>query len=261
LYNSNRLMQFPLALFGIAMSTAALPALSASAAQGNLGELKKTLQASLRFVMFAILPAMAGLLALGVPIIQILFEHGRFTHEHTLLTHQALMGLCVGLPAFAATKVMVSAFYSVKDIRTPVRVATGCFFINLVGNFSLMKWGVLGLSLATAVASTVNALILFEIFRRTMGGVGGRRLLKTFLQSAGCATAMAFVTGILGHFLPVSLSLRVLLGVLSGVTVYLVLARCLGMEEFDLLWNAVKNARRRFLPGPEKAAYDDSSEQ
>jgi putative peptidoglycan lipid II flippase len=246
LYNSNRLMQFPLALFGIAMSTATLPSLSASAGRQDWGEMKNTLTFSLRIVMFAIFPAMTGLLVLGVPVVELLFEHGRFTHAQTLMTNAALVGFCLGLPAFAASKVLVSSFYSLKDTRTPVRVASGCLAINILGNLLLMeRFGVFGLAVSTALASMVNAAVLFWAFRRRMGLMGGRRLFKTLFQSGVCAAVMALAVWGVNQGLSVNLAVRVPSAVMAGADVYMILARFLGMEEFGVLWNAVKGLGRR----------------
>ncbi len=234
LYNSNRLVQFPLALFGIAVSTAALPSLSAAAARGNWGEMKGTLNLSLRIVLFSILPAMGGLLILGRPVVELLFEHGQFTPRATLLTVSALNAFALGLPAFAAVKVLVSAFYSLKDTGTPVRVATLCILVNMAGNVAFMgRWGVGGLAFATTLASLVNAGVLLVLLRRRLGLLGGRRLAKTFLQSlVACGAMTAAVFAVL-TLLPGGRLAQVPLAVLAGALAYLGTARAMRMEELS----------------------------
>ncbi|MGQ0645366.1 MAG: murein biosynthesis integral membrane protein MurJ [Elusimicrobiota bacterium] len=233
LYNSNRLMQFPLALFGIAVSTAALPTLSLAAARNDHQELKDTLNFGLRLVFYLVIPAMTGLIVLGRPIIELLFEHGLFTHRETLLTYAALAGYCLGLPAYAAVKVVVGAFYALKDTRTPVRVATFCMLINMAGCLALMwRWGVGGLAVATSVASTVNASALLWLLRRRLGLPGGRRLLKTFLQSLGASLGMAAAAGAVAYGAGGSLLWKVPAAVISGAAVYAGLTSLLGMEEY-----------------------------
>ncbi len=236
LYNSNRLMQFPLALFGIAMSTAALPALSASAARQDWSGLKQTLNLSLRLILFTVLPAMAGLIVLGIPSVELLFEHGRFTHRETLLTNQALVAYCLGLPAFSTVKVLAGAFYSLKDTRTPVRVASWCLLINMAGNLAFMwRWGVGGLAFATSLASVANAAVLLHMLRKRLGLLGGRRLLKTFLQSGLACVVMALVAAGAAYGLEGSLFWRVPLAVTGGAVTYWLLARAMRMEEYGHL--------------------------
>lgn len=232
LYNSNRLMQLPLALFGIAMSTAALPSLSASLARGDARETKETLNLSLRLVFFTVVPAMVGLIALGTPIVQILFEHGRFTPWATALTASALAGYALGLPAYAAVKVLASAFYAMKDTRTPVRVANISMGVNIAGNLMLMgPWGVGGLAFATAIASVVNAALLFWLLRRRLGLLGGRRLALSLARAAAASLFMGLAAWAWTRWGFGPLALRVTVAVAGGAALYFALARLLRSEE------------------------------
>ncbi|MBK6880642.1 MAG: murein biosynthesis integral membrane protein MurJ [Elusimicrobia bacterium] len=232
LYNSNRLMQLPLALFGIAMSTAALPSLSASLARGDARETKETLNLSLRLVFFTVVPAMVGLIALGTPIVQILFEHGRFTPRATALTASALAGYALGLPAYAAVKVLASAFYAMKDTRTPVRVANISMGVNIAGNLMLMgPWGVGGLAFATAIASVVNAALLFWLLRRRLGLLGGRRLALSLARAAAASLFMGLAAWAWTRWGFGPLALRVTVAVAGGAALYFALARLLRSEE------------------------------
>lgn len=232
LYNSNRLMQLPLALFGIAMSTAALPSLSASLARGDQNETKETLNLSLRLVFFTVVPAMVGLIVLGSPIIQLLFEHGRFTARATALTASALAGYALGLPAYAAVKVLASAFFALKDTKTPVRVANISMGVNIVGNLILMgPWGVGGLAFATAVASGVNAALLFWLLRKRLGLLGGRRLGVSLLKSGGASLLMGAAAGAWVHWGAGPLAARLAVAVVGGAVLYFVLARVFRCEE------------------------------
>ncbi|MBK8652343.1 MAG: murein biosynthesis integral membrane protein MurJ [Elusimicrobia bacterium] len=232
LYNSNRLMQLPLALFGIAMSTAALPSLSASLARGDARETKETLNLSLRLVFFTVVPAMVGLIALGTPIVQILFEHGRFTPRATALTASALAGYALGLPAYAAVKVLASAFYAMKDTRTPVRVANISMGVNIAGNLMLMgPWGVGGLAFATAIASVVNAALLFWLLRRRLGLLGGRRLALSLARAAAASLFMGLAAWAWTRWGFGPLALRVTVAVAGGAALYFALARLFRSEE------------------------------
>jgi putative peptidoglycan lipid II flippase len=232
LYNSNRLMQFALALFGTAVSTATLPHLARAVSKEDWAGMKNNLNYSLRLTIFAVLPAMTGLVVLAHPIVRVLFEHGRFTPENTTLTVSALVAYTLGLPAYSAVKILVSAFYAMKDTKTPVKAATWSLVVNVAGNVLLMwKWGVGGLAAATAVASAFNAAYLAGLLRRKIGPMGGKRILSTILR-----------------FCPGPLLVKVPAAVLTGTAAYMLLARAADMEEYGHVMGMVL---RRGLSGEE----------
>ena len=159
LYYSDRLTYFPLGIFGFAIASVILPALSKSHARGE--ETSSTLDWGIRVVLFLGLPAMMGLVLLAGPIVLVLFHHGAFDFQDVLMTRSSLIAYVLGLPAFMLIKVFASAFYARKDIQTPVKIAAVALGVNLLGNLLLV--GSLqhaGLALATAIAATVNALSL-----------------------------------------------------------------------------------------------------
>src|SRR5947208_13348378 len=120
LFYGMRLIHFPLGIFGVALATALLPSLSTQAAKGELDALRGTLGFGLRLIFFMIAPAMVGLMLLRLPIVHLFFEHGRFTAADTQGTAAAVLAYAVGLWAFAGVRIVVSAFYSLQDTRTPV---------------------------------------------------------------------------------------------------------------------------------------------
>jgi len=157
LYYADRLVQFPLGVFAIAISTAVLPSLSREAAQRDLDGLKETLSHALRLTMFITIPAMMGLIVLREPIIRLLFQRGAFDAFTTIMTAQALLFYSLGLWAFAALRVFVIAFYSLQDTKTPVKVAAVAMLANIGLSLALMgplKHG--GLALALSLASTLG---------------------------------------------------------------------------------------------------------
>ncbi len=197
LYNSNRVMQLPLALFGIAVASVALPSLSRSISNQKMGEYKNTLNFSLRIANYILIPSLVGLSVLGYPIIQVLFEHGKFTPEFTKLTFLALVPYALGLPAYSATKIMATAFYARKNTKTPVRVALYNMVLHAVLNIALMfQLGVAGLALSTALSAWFQVFVLFIYLRRDIGPMGAREILRSFLSgtSAGIVMGVLAVT-------------------------------------------------------------------
>lgn len=170
LYYADRLVQFPLGVFGIAVSTAALPSLSRLAAKSDMEGFRGALNGSLRLTLFISLPAAAGLAALSEPVVSLLFQRGAFAAQAVEATAWALVGYSVGLPAFAIVRPLVSAFYAQEDTRTPVIAATVSVGVYVAsGVFMMQHIGHVGLALATTVASWVNACILMWALRRKLG--------------------------------------------------------------------------------------------
>lgn len=238
LYNSTRLMQLPLALFGTAVASVSLPTMSDHTAEKNHKMLLETVVSSLRMVLFAVAPAAVGLMMLAYPVVQLLFEHGQFTSYATSLTVQALWGLCTGLVAFSAVRVLAGAFYALRTPSMPVKTGCFCMAANIALNLLLMRpLGVGGLALATALSSWINAGTLYFLLRKRMIEDCGAeffsacqsRLFREVLKvAAGCALMALALSGLsnaLG-FLP--LLIFVPAAVLCGAAVFLGAHKLLG---------------------------------
>jgi putative peptidoglycan lipid II flippase len=118
LFYGMRFIHFPLGIFGIAIATAVLPTMSAQAARGETEAFRETLSLGLRLVFFIMFPAMAGLIALRVPIVNLLLEHGQFDRISTAGTAAAVLYYSIGLWAFAGVRIVAQAFYSLQDTKT-----------------------------------------------------------------------------------------------------------------------------------------------
>ncbi|MFA5146214.1 MAG: murein biosynthesis integral membrane protein MurJ [Candidatus Omnitrophota bacterium] len=191
LYYANRLVQFPLAIFGLAMAQAALPRMSQEFALGDIDRMKETLSFSLRSVFFIMIPASFGLAILGTPIIRILFERGEFTSYSTAITQDALFFYSFGLCAYGGVKLLVSCFYSMHDTMTPVKTAFASVILNVILNLILMwplKLG--GVALATSISATFNFLCLYIILKRRIGALGTRAITDSFVRVLASSVAM-----------------------------------------------------------------------
>lgn len=251
LYNSNRLMSLPLALFGVSMASASLPALSRHAVSEEWTDFKDTLSSSLRLIIVTVMPAAVGLMCLALPVISLLFERGRFTHPQSILTAQSLIGYSVGLVAFSAVKILAGSFYAIKDTKTPVKIGAVCMLINVGLNLLLMRtyklplgiiWpgGAGGLALATSISSICNAGMLFYLLRVRIGQMHGRRLLNTFSKAAVCSLIMAVSTLFLAYVVIESIPFKVGIGIISGVGVYLASAHIIKLEESKYFWKLLR---------------------
>ena len=190
LYYADRIVELPLGVFAIAVGTATLPSFSEQVAQGRFDELKRTIAFSLRIILFITIPATVALIALRVPIISVLFQRGEFGIQSTLLTSQALLCYAVGLWAFSVIRIIVSAFYSLQDTRSPMKAAIVALIVNAVFSVALMfplKHG--GLALATSIATAVNVGMLWVILRRRIG----KLLDREFYHSLGRTSLASLV--------------------------------------------------------------------
>lgn len=161
LYYSDRLTQFPLGVFGIAIATVVLPYLSRKHADQDPKEFSASLDWALRSVLVIGVPAALGLFLLSGPLLSALFQHGAFNIRDVIMSSKSLMAYAVGLPAFMLIKVLATGFYSKQNIKTPVKIAALALIVNVILNFALVfSLKHAGLALATSIAAIVNASLL-----------------------------------------------------------------------------------------------------
>jgi putative peptidoglycan lipid II flippase len=248
LYLADRVMELVLGGYAIAVATAILPMMSHQAAAKDYTGLKKTLTFSVRIVAFITIPAMLGLMILREPIIRVLFQHGQFLAASTRLTARSLLYYAIALPGLATVKLVVPAFYSTRDTKTPVVVAGISLVINVILNvlflnntwlFHRVQNG--GPALATALACYFDFFALLIIFRLRYGPLGLREIVSSFARISLCSGIMGVACWMGGHYTQFTIHARFLMqllvfvGLLGGATgLYLALGwvfRCREMEE------------------------------
>ena len=163
LYYSDRLLEFPLGMFGIAIATVILPSLSRQFATENHQEFKRTLDWSISVICLLGLPSMAGLIVLAEPILLTVFAHGKFTAFDASQSSLSLIAYASGLLPLMLIKVLAPAFYARQDIKTPVRIGIIAMVANMVFNLMLAPFiSYVGLALATALSGSLNAWLLYH---------------------------------------------------------------------------------------------------
>ncbi len=254
LYFAERLIYFPLGIFATALGTVLLPAFSGHAAQARMDRMMDTLNRSIRHLMFVMVPASAGLMALAGPIVRLVYERGDFTPESTRMTMLALMFYAPGLIVFSLLKIFVPLFYARQDMKTPVRVGVICTILNIILSLILM-WPLkhLGIALATVLAATVHVVLLVVVAQARMGSPGWLGIARAFLRMGAAAAVMAIsavaahrwlycVAGELGD-LPRQIT--ALLGSIAiAVLIYAAGAAVLRCPELREILSAVKERRR-----------------
>ncbi|HET9371223.1 MAG TPA: murein biosynthesis integral membrane protein MurJ [Vicinamibacterales bacterium] len=249
-----RLMYLPIGIFGVSVATAVLPDLSRHATTSDHAEIRRTLSWGLRLMLALNVPATLGLIALAVPIIELIFEGGKFTSVETAATASALMFYAPGLIGYSTVKIVSPTFYAMHDARTPMLVSLFSVAANVVLNLTLVRrFGFQGLALGTALAATINAGLLVLLLRPRIGGLDGRRIAGTFvritLASIAMALAAVWVESTLHQWLPeptfwarlvrVGVAIVVALGVLA------LAAMALRIQEFQIAMSRVLARVRR----------------
>lgn len=163
LYYADRLLEFPLGIFGIGIATVILPSLSKLHSQKSVDEFSATLDWAIKIVCFFGLPALAGLMVLAQPIIMVLFMRGEFTSTEVIQVSYALFAYLSGLMSFMFIKVLAPGYYSRQDTKTPVKIGIIAMVANMAFNLMLAPYfGYVGLAVATVMSATLNAFLLYR---------------------------------------------------------------------------------------------------
>ena len=195
---AERLNQLPLSVIGTAVSTVLLPLMSRYVSAGETSKSLAKQRDSIEFAMLLTLPSMCGLIVWAVPIVGMIFQHGKFLLADTHATAAALTAFAAGLPAYILIKIFSTTFFSNQDTKTPVIVAVCSVLLNLILNLALVDTYMhVGLAMATAIAAWVNALVLAYLLRKRGLFVLSRELIYfcgRLLLSI--AIALPFIYGI-----------------------------------------------------------------
>src|SRR5262245_38313322 len=249
--NAQRLIQLPIGIFGVAISTATLPVTARMAAMENLGEFRRTLASSLRLTLLLTIPSAVGLIILSRPIIALIYQYGRFTPSDTNQTAMALAYYAIGLAAFSLVRVLAPSFFALRDTRIPMIAS----LLSIVINYAVAKFtvdylgkGHIGLALSNSAVSIVNFVILFFFMRRKLDGIEGRGLLSTFakvtLASAAMAAVCLFLSDRIENYLGMdglfARLINVGASIAVGVAVFYLVARLLKVRELTQLTGAIE---------------------
>ncbi len=194
---AQRLYQFPLGVFGIAIATAIFPALAHAAAdQSDLGRtaFRETLRQGLRLSFFIGLPASVGLILVRVPLTRVVFEHGRFELNDSLLVAGVLAGYASAVWAYSMMHILTRTFYAAGDSKTPLRVSMTMVVFNFALNLTLI-WplGAAGLAWSTAISAACQVIILLLLVRKHVGPPIDGQVIQGWLRTAILAGVMAIV--------------------------------------------------------------------
>ncbi len=262
---SFRLMQFPIGVFGVAIGTATLPAISRFATKNDITSFRSTLSSSIGLVFLLTIPSACGLIILGRPIISLIYQRGVFTPTDTEMVAWALAGYSVGLVGYAAIKILSPAFYALDDARTPMLISLGSIVVNAVASYLFRDLfsgyyvtpatpdglGHVGLALSTSCVALVNFFALAYLLKRKIKRLEGRRIFSSFLRislASAALSAASYFTDLwlVGRLGTQSFYVRLIetfVPIAVGGLVFFVAARILGVKELD---QAVQSITGRF---------------
>ncbi len=253
LYYSDRLLEFPLGVFGIALATVILPNLSQKHAKENRLAFSETLDWALRVAIIVTVPAAVGLAVLAEPILITLFQYDAFQPDDVHMSALSLTAYAAGLPAFIAVKVLAPGYYARQDTRTPVKIAVTAMLTNMVLNLVfvgfMLKRGFdgphTGLALASSVAAYLNALLLYRGLRKRNVYRPGKGWIRLWVAITLACTAMGalllFMTRDTNSWLQAGVATRIrnlALTITFGGLVYLFAGMIAGLKKHDLLRGA-----------------------
>jgi putative peptidoglycan lipid II flippase len=234
------LMLMPQAAIAQSIAIAAMPTFSAQVALGKLDEMRSALASSLRGALLLSIPASVGLLLLRVPVITLLYQHGRFTERSTQLVAWALLWYAAGLVGHSLVEILSRAYYSLHDTLTPVLVGAGAMSLNVLFSLVFSHWFELagwmphgGLALANSLATALEAGVLVVLMRRKLSGLKGRYILDGALRAAAATLVMGLVLWLWIDKLQQPAWLVGLGGVGLGSLVFGMVALALGIREFQ----------------------------
>ncbi|MBI2237434.1 MAG: murein biosynthesis integral membrane protein MurJ [Actinobacteria bacterium] len=250
------LFQLPHAIFAVSIFTALLPAMSGRWADRDRGEFRALLAQGIRATAFIVIPAAMGYLVLAKPIVRLLLQHGRAGTASTDRVASILVFFAIGLFAFSTFQLLLRAFYSMQDTRTPALINVAAVGLNTAVNFLYFftfGLGVRGLALGHATAYTFAAILSAVVIRRRLGGIEGRRIAAAVgrtLVAGGLTAGAAWLTArsladLLGTATLGAQVVQVSAAVLAGLLVFVGVALMLRMEEVDAVKGSVMARLRR----------------
>ena len=245
IYFSDRLVELPLGLFGVALSTVILPSLAQHHVHSDARQFHQLLDWAMRWAVLVSIPATVGLVVLAGPILTTLFGYGEFMLRDVEMSRLSLMAYALGLPAFIMIKVFAPGFFSRQDTKTPVKAAVYAIGVNIV--LKLVFVGVLlgvtfngahmGLAAATSLAAYVNCILLYRWLRRdgvyALKAGWGVLGLRVLIASAGMGLILWFFVADLAQWYQWAWPIRVknlVLGLLGGVAGFIAIAVLLGLR-------------------------------
>lgn len=247
---ANRLNAFVFGIVSLSIATVIYPVLSEYNAVNDKERFKKMITYSVNSITVLVLPIVVGTMALGVPIIKLLFQRGQFDTRATLMTAGVLFFYAIGMLFFGYRDILNKIFYSLHDTKIPMINGGITLGLNIVINIVLSKiMGLNGLALGTSLSALITTILLFYNLHKKISGIAGKDILTVAVKSLLASAVMGLVcyysyqglTLLIPQDAFIYQTLRLGSSVLVGVVVYFVGIYMLRVEEFNWCLNIVLN--------------------
>ena len=249
------IMLLPIGIFAPAIGLSVFPTLTSHAARGEMNEYKQNLTMGLRTIIFIMLPATFGLIALSLPVVRAMYYQLKVTPTQIEVLSVMLIFYCIGIVGYGAQQVLNRGFYAVQDTKSPVLINVFVLLFNIVLSFVLVgPFSYCGLALAYSLSGLLSMVVLSVALRLKIGQYGGKALLKSAVQSVIASVVMGFAVYAVANGLEQVLdiwsskwlqALQVGVGVAVGVIVYAIMAIVMGMDEAQQTLRVVKRKLHR----------------
>lgn len=243
------LYHLPLGIFGTALATAIFPLLARRAADEDSKGFTEAIETGLRTTLFISIPAGVGLILVGMPVVRVLFEHGEFTPQDTQRVTRTLICYATAIWAYAAQHILIRAFYSLHDSRSPFRIAVSMVLLNVTLNLVLVaEFREAGVAAATAVSAVIQTVLLSAGLRARLGSFPIRPVCNTVWRTL-IATGL-MVAGVLAiqSLYPSSTTLKgdlmgIAIAIVAGASIFAMAARIMRLEELGafLAFRSIKS--------------------
>ncbi|HTI15648.1 MAG TPA: murein biosynthesis integral membrane protein MurJ [Dictyobacter sp.] len=253
-YQALQLVLLPYGIFGLSIATAAFPTLAENVTKGRFDRYRNTILETLRSIIFMSIPSSVGLIVLGLPIIQVLLQHGEYSLNDATATAVPLAFFALGLCGLSSIEILTRSFYAMRDTRTPVIVSVLQFIFKIMLSLILINvaafgavWGVGALAFSTALANTLEALGLYWILHNRVGGMQPKQigvfLVRVLIAALVMGVALVVVRLLLDKVLVTTNSqsmgltgtlmafVKLLIELFVGLFIYIRGARMLGVGE------------------------------
>lgn len=258
IYYADRLLELPLSLVSVSLGTALLPTLSRLWAGKEKSKMVETANYYLRLNLFVAIPAALGLFFLGVPIVELLFQRGKFSPQDAMVTGGVLQVYAFTLVVSSSVRVLVPSFYAVKNTWYPAAVSGICLVLHILIAPKLMsQWGLQGLVLSTLLSALFNFIFLISAYPWMIGTFPFKNLLTGLAKFVVAGAGLGFVCRLYGPLfdevqawgLPLFMTrlFCVSVVILSAMATYAVISWVLGVEEFRHLKDSVQGRLLRKL--------------
>jgi putative peptidoglycan lipid II flippase len=257
-YQAFQLVLLPYGIFGLSSATAAFPTLAENVSKGRFDRVRNTILETLRSILFMSIPSSVGLIVLGLPVIQVLLQHGAYSLTDAQATSIPLAFFALGLAALAAVEILVRSFYAMRDTKTPVIVSIAQFIFKIALSLVIINvatfgyvWGLAALAFSTSVANIIEASVLFWLLHQRIGDMQVKALLRfigrvvfvSLVMGAALLVTRLILDVILNTTSSQSLGIlgtieamvKLVLEVFVGVFIYVRLSRRMGIEELGPL--------------------------